>query len=392
MIVGMYVGLEAPCWVGAAMALLNCVEDKVEYAKRFGVNIDPEEWPVSEFPARILGDRGEMEKGIADVLAIDLGTDIENTVAYFPIAKGGVECGFKILHAKIRSGLPGYVDPEYDPRKGKDYVLDAMLDIKELTGLVILASLNANHDIKRGYKSNVDIVADKVPYRPIDLWHWGKEKYRCEGRVLDPQYVMKCLLPRKEVTVDEKGIKFKNNVYYISDSIMAAPWYFKAKNNRKKLTASHHPGDMNYIYVRDPDDNKKWHKCGLSAHSGYCENMTYTEVEALRNDESNIEYHGRQESLGSSIGYVMDMRDLKEKAISATMEQYDPNMSKRERTEDMTSERRKELDRTQKDRALHLNGAEPEAVSKTTNAQVQDADHDAATSRFSSFRKAKNSN
>ncbi len=36
MIVGLYVGLEGPSWVGAMMALSNTASDKIAYCKRFG--------------------------------------------------------------------------------------------------------------------------------------------------------------------------------------------------------------------------------------------------------------------------------------------------------------------------------------------------------------------
>src|SRR5699024_10888582 len=38
---GLYVRLEVPSWIGAIMALVNMVADKVEYCKQYGIDITP---------------------------------------------------------------------------------------------------------------------------------------------------------------------------------------------------------------------------------------------------------------------------------------------------------------------------------------------------------------
>jgi transposase InsO family protein len=61
MIVGVAVLMEGPSWYGAMLALDNVLEDKVEYCKRFGITIEECDWPVREFPAVIMADRGELK-------------------------------------------------------------------------------------------------------------------------------------------------------------------------------------------------------------------------------------------------------------------------------------------------------------------------------------------
>lgn len=43
MVVGVYVGLEGPSWIGAMMALANTAADKVAFCKEYGINITQEE-------------------------------------------------------------------------------------------------------------------------------------------------------------------------------------------------------------------------------------------------------------------------------------------------------------------------------------------------------------
>ena len=60
MIVGVYVGLEGPSWLGAMMALANAASNKVPFCQKFGINIDEEQWACHHLPDCILGDRGEL--------------------------------------------------------------------------------------------------------------------------------------------------------------------------------------------------------------------------------------------------------------------------------------------------------------------------------------------
>ncbi|HLM45970.1 MAG TPA: hypothetical protein VK458_19020, partial [Myxococcaceae bacterium] len=60
MIVGFYVGLEGPSWVGAMMALENAFTDKVQFCARYGIEISEEDWPCHYVPRAITADRGEM--------------------------------------------------------------------------------------------------------------------------------------------------------------------------------------------------------------------------------------------------------------------------------------------------------------------------------------------
>lgn len=49
-IVGLHVCLEGPSYVGAMNLLYNMQESKVDYCKRYGIEIKPEEWPVEGMP------------------------------------------------------------------------------------------------------------------------------------------------------------------------------------------------------------------------------------------------------------------------------------------------------------------------------------------------------
>ena len=146
-VTGMYIGLEGPSWAGAMMAIANAASDKVEYCREYGIGITDLEWPCHHVPSAILGDRGEMESSNADNLVSMLGVRIENAPPYRADLKGIIEQHFRTINTNATAFLPGRVKPDMSQRGGHDYRLDAKLDIRQFTQVVIKCVLyyNNNH-------------------------------------------------------------------------------------------------------------------------------------------------------------------------------------------------------------------------------------------------------
>ncbi len=70
MIVGYYVGLEGPSWMGMSMALANAMIEKVSFCAKYGKEITQEEWLCHFAPEALLCDRGEGEGKAIETVAI----------------------------------------------------------------------------------------------------------------------------------------------------------------------------------------------------------------------------------------------------------------------------------------------------------------------------------
>lgn len=79
LLVGIYVGLEGPSWVGAMMALDNTVTNKVEFCKMYDIEINQAQWPAQHLPEIIIADRGEFEGYSVENLINNLNVKVENT-------------------------------------------------------------------------------------------------------------------------------------------------------------------------------------------------------------------------------------------------------------------------------------------------------------------------
>jgi hypothetical protein len=146
LIVGIYVGLEPPCWVGAMLALWNCSIDKSATARDM-VFQSREQWPTGGMPLHLMGDRGELISRQAEALSEGFNIDVENAPPYNGAAKGVVERTFGTKQTRFGPYLPGYVDKEFLGRDADPPALSAALDLDQVTKVFLASSIIHNHHV-----------------------------------------------------------------------------------------------------------------------------------------------------------------------------------------------------------------------------------------------------
>jgi hypothetical protein len=253
MICGIYLGLESPSWTAAMMALANCCENKVEFCRRYGVQIAEEEWPVQVVPAVILGDKGEMERQFADNM-IDLSNVmVANAAPYRGDWKGIVESCFRILPAIFKPYVPGYIDVDFKVRGVRDYRADAVFDLDDLIKLFIHLVLHHNNDVEVSkYPRHQMMDEDDVPSVPRDLWNWGISKLSGIPRQPNQERFRFGLMPQATAKVTDAGILFEGR-FYTCPTAEKRGWFSKAKKSgRFELTISYDKRRTKEIMVHVP--------------------------------------------------------------------------------------------------------------------------------------------
>jgi len=252
MVTGIYVGLEGPSWIGAMMALANAASDKVKFCAEYGIEITETDWPCRHMPDVILGDRGEMEGKSADTLINALGVRIENTPPYRADMKGIVEQYFHTINTTVTVHLPGHVKPDMSQRGGRDYRLDAKLDIRQFTKIIIECVLYHNNEhLLEGFERDADMIRDSIQPVPISLWEWGIKNRSGLLRSFPEDVVKLCLLPAAQASVTARGIRFKG-IYYLCDLAAREGWFEKARaKGAFRVDISYDPRDMTRIYLRN---------------------------------------------------------------------------------------------------------------------------------------------
>lgn len=253
LIVGLYVGLEGPSWIGAALALENAASDKVEYCKKFGIDITNEEWPSFGLPERLTTDRGEYVGNKPSHLIKTLNVKLEHLPAYRPDWKPFVEKQFDVSNEIYIRWIPGAILERMKERGESDVKDKAVLDIHEFETILIEYVRYHNKHYLTTYKRNDAMVADDVKPTPVELWHWGRKNSLGSLSYVSKDQLRMNLLPSRKSRFTASGIKF-NKELYTCLTAEEESWRFRARNGEKiDVEYSFDPRDTTRIFIRHED-------------------------------------------------------------------------------------------------------------------------------------------
>lgn len=253
LIAGLYVGLEGPSWIGAALALENAASDKVEYCKKFSINITNEEWPSFGLPERLTTDRGEYVGNKPTHLIKTLNVKLEHLPAYRPDWKPFVEKQFDVSNEIYIRWIPGGILERMKERGESDVKDKALIDIHEFETILIEYVRYHNKHYLTSYKRNDAMVADDVRPTPVELWHWGRKNSLGSLSNVSKNVLRMNLLPSRKSRFTASGIKF-NKELYTCITAEEESWRFRARNGEKiDVEYSFDPRDTTRIFIRHHD-------------------------------------------------------------------------------------------------------------------------------------------
>ena len=201
LIAGIYVGMEAG--EGAVMACLaNAASDKVNFCKKYGIALDPVQWPSCGVPDEIITDQGREFTGERmNEFCTRYGTELQVLPPFRPDRKGIVEKTFDLLQSRYKPLLrgKGVIEPDAQERWATDYRSQAVLNLDEFTAIVLhcVIYLNSGRCLSDGKT-------------PAQRWLHSEKKLL----ETDPEEIYRIGLQRTTAKMTRKGIRF-NNMYYI---------------------------------------------------------------------------------------------------------------------------------------------------------------------------------
>lgn len=337
LIAGLYVGLEGPSWIGAALALENAASDKVEYCKRFGIDITKEEWPAFGLPERLTTDRGEYVGNKPRHLIKTLNVKVEHLPPYRADWKPFVEKTFDLSDDLYVKWTPGGILERMKERGESDTREDRALDIHEFETILIECVRYHNKHYMESYRRNDAMIQDDVTPTPVDLWHWGRKSSLGTLSYVSKDELRMNLLPSRTARFTAGGIRFNKDLYTCVTAEEES-WRFRARNGEKmNVEYSFDPRDTTRLFLRHEDG--RFEECFKLAeqHIKYIPNNRSFRWEE---DLDVIAYEARQAKKGKSINTEEKLRLLeknnktieKAKKRTAAMTQDQPSRTKPEDT------------------------------------------------------------
>lgn len=226
--------------------------------------------------------------------------------------------------------MPGFIDIDFKERGGKDYRLDAKLDIFQFTQIIINCILTHNkYNWMKNYNRDEMMICDDVTPIPLELWNWGIANRSGKLRTFPEDIIKLNLMPREIATVTEKGIRYKK-MFYSCDTAIQEMWFEKARNKGYwKVDFSYDPRNMNFIYLRS-QDGRSFQKCRL-LNQGRYEDKTIDEIYYLLSYEKLQKDESVGKSLQSKVDLIAEIESIVTTAEQMTLEKRDSTLSKSNR-------------------------------------------------------------
>ena len=352
LIVGVYVGLEGPSWVGAMMTLANTVTNKKAFCLEYGISIKDAEWHCESLPNTLLADGGELAGEAVESLATNLNVRIETTSPYRGDLKGIVERNFLTIKERVKPFLPGQVK-KADIKRGNDYRLDAKLNLYQFTQIIIYSILHHNKSRHKAYERDKEMIEQNVEPVPIKLWEWGIKNRSGKLRTYDEDIVRLNLLPKGYGKVTRSGILFEGMEYSCERSIREG-WFRKGSPQySEKLPIVYDFRNLNYIYLKS-NNGRDYEKCHLLPTEDKYLNMHFHEIKNLKDQETYNNKRHLGDEQQDETEFFANVESIVAEAENTTQVFQNQQQSKSSKVSNIRSNRSSEKEKQRETEAFEL--------------------------------------
>jgi hypothetical protein len=344
MIIGVNITLESfNSYSGAMLALTNAMTSKVDYCKKYGINITDNEFPYC-IPQFILADRGEIVNSQIETSIQGLGIAIQNSPAYRADYKGVIEQSFHVMNLKVKPFADGVViNGKNKIERGQDdYRLKATLTLEEVTKMILKCVIFHNNSHVLSEKVAQEMMfEDNIEKIPIKIWNYGVQNKKGILRTLPDEFIKINMYPTASAKVTAKGISFKK-MLYASAYTLKNGWFSKARTKGSwSIKVSYNPLDLGTIYFVE-GDGKVCHSLGLVEHLQKYSNKSEFEVDEYLKQEREVNEEAKEKELSDKIKLFNEIEDIVDNAREIAKESKDTTLSKRQRLMGINENNRKE--------------------------------------------------
>ncbi len=257
-IAGFYLGFDGPNWQGMANAYINACMDKVEFAKRYGLDLAPEKWPIHHIPSSVLADNGceNTDALINSVLLEQIGIKTFSlTAAYRGDLKGVVEGTFNTIDNERIQYLAGSIFKTQD-RTDQHPSNTPFWDYDALIRKLITIIVEYNNSADRLSKQNINMMRDNVGITPQAIFNYNLNEEQNGGNPTTPDdeaTIYWAFLPEEQATVRSDCVYFRGLEYH-SPELKKRGFYAKASQKRFKITVKRTLNSVNQIWYQADDD------------------------------------------------------------------------------------------------------------------------------------------
>ncbi|MCQ5145141.1 transposase family protein [Enterocloster bolteae] len=315
LIAGIYIGLDAG--EGAVMACLaNAASDKVQYCKRYGIGITPEQWPNTGLPGEIITDQGkEFITSRVGELCAAYGMEREALPPFRPDEKGLVEKTFDVLQQRYKPLLrgKGVIEGDAQERWAVDYRSQAVLNLTEFTRIILHCVIYINaHRVLKNFTPTPEMCADGVEPIPAALWQWHERQGKVNLIPAGEEELYQMTLQRMATKFTRRGI-VRDGLSYINNEYRRC---LQEVGTDKEITVAYDPARIDAVYwVREG----KYIRFPLALSSSQFKGLSQTEYEMARDKVKGQKQGLEQQDTEARVAVIKSIQAIVD-AVDNTVE------------------------------------------------------------------------
>ena len=229
--------------------LLNCITNKVELCRQFGIDIAERDWNCAALPAKLITDRGNEYMSYELEQITELGVSITNLPPYRAELKGRVERFFGLIQGYYKDILrgKGIIEADAGRRGVRDYRQDACLSLRAFEAIILHCIIHYNRErIISNHPYTQPMLNAHIAPHSADLWNYGLKQPGANLIEVRKDVLIKTLLPRTKGTFCQRGlivnhIRYKHNDY--------AESYLKGGS----VVIAYNPDNVSHVYLVQDD-------------------------------------------------------------------------------------------------------------------------------------------
>ena len=283
--------------------LLNCITDKTEWCRQFGIIIDKSEWDIDKLPGTIVSDSGSEYKSETFSQITELGITLINLPPLRPELKAIVERSFQLIQQSVKPALIeyGYVDKDAGKRLAPDYRKKARLTLRDYEKVIIYSILyNNNQRVIQNYPYTDDMLAAKVVPHPSNIFEWGRIQDGADLIPVTGRKLVMTLLPRTKAKFNRKGLLVYGIRYDCIERNFTEEYLLG-----QEAVVSYNPDNADTVYLLENGDFIEF-KMIESRFSG----KSFNEVSKMMDDKKEIIKNAADENLQGRINLASNVETI----------------------------------------------------------------------------------
>ncbi len=205
-IYGLYCGWEAPSPATALQAILHGATPKLEWCKRYGVDITEDAWP-HQLARSVLTDNGEMKAAGITEAERQFNFSMSYTPAGKGEKKGGIESSHRSVHKKFDHKVPGTTRGKQRARGVQHPATLALWNYQEYMRELIFAILRYNNQ-ERVELAPVEMLREVPAIKPtrLNIFNWLRKQGLQVDLPVDLEALRAFTLPDVDAVVYKNGV------------------------------------------------------------------------------------------------------------------------------------------------------------------------------------------